>query len=899
MEAEQKTLLTVFLWLSVACLVIPVVIYCIRLLISLGAGCLLKSLEDRKLPRWLYRLLKQLGRKPGNRLGISRTLAFSAWLLSSVWCLRYAVGYFAIKFPGFSDLFGDLPFGDLNAVEEIFNSVVHALQTFSMDEDYTAYVVAGKAMVGELTGQNACLQNAFGIYAAVMNAVAPVAGGALIFEILSSIFPKIILNISYLKLWRQKYFFSELNEASLALAASIRENKTSLFRKPVLIFTDAYVDDEEEKSSERLLEAKMLGAICVRDDLAHVKKNKYGGRKFFLIDRVEGGNLQTLATLTNSYNEDYLRNAEVYLFTNDDAYVQVEKRLMEKLVADWHLSSVKAEELPTIIPVKSYRNLISGLLVELPLFEPLIGKKANEKGRKDLTVTILGTGSIGTEMFLSTYWFGQILDCDLKINVLSQEPRKKFWDKIDYVNPEIRRTMNPQDLILQINRQGDMADPYCQVDYRVCDVRSSAFLQYLKEGERSILDTDYFLVALGSDEDNISVANTIRSYVGEHHVAVAARAMKDGKPKAAPGRAVISYVVYDSELSDALNRKKQFRYVNDSVDVYMKAIGSLQEVYSVSNVFMDEYKKKAEKVQNSYLSVQAGKDRAAVHRKRIKDDYKYWANLARAMHTKYVMYAMGLWNASLLDYADKTDPAYRAVIDSAEKQYEQIILGETVFQNAEDKQVDRTLLHRLAWMEHRRWNAFTRVKGLRYTDAYDVYATAGSIGSYKNMNLRLHPCLVECDKKGIRVGTDKDGFMSLDNLYFAVKPEDRDLLDDLSCDLHEKEFNDYDFKLYDYPFDFDNMKLPEQYEKDVQQMAETIHRQWFDTHKAAGWQYGEKRDNAAKVAPEMVPYAELPVERKGDYLYMATGRLKLALALGYQIREEDPTKRKTEEPVGV
>ncbi len=899
MEAYQKTLLSVFLWLSVAFLVLPVVIYCVRLLIYLGAGCLLERLKDMELPGCFRRLLKKLARKPSNRLGISKTLAFSAWLLGSVWCLRYAVGYFAIKFPGFSELFEDLPFGDLNAVEEIFNSVVHALQTFSMDEDYTAYVVAGKAMVGELTGQNACLQNVFGIYAAVMNAVAPVAGGALIFEILSSIFPKIILNISYLKWWRQKYFFSELNEASLALAASIREDKTSLLRKPVLIFTDAYVDDEEEKSSERLLEAKMLGAICVRDDLAHVKKNRHGGRKFFLIDRLEGGNLQTLATLTNSHNEEYLRKAEIYLFTNDDAYIQVEKRIRDKLVADWHLAGEENEELPTIIPVKSYRNLISGLLVELPLFEPLIGKTENEKGRKDLTVTILGTGSIGTEMFLSTYWFGQILDCDLKINVLSQEPEKRFWDKIDYVNPEIRRTMNPKDPILQINRKGDMSDPYCQVDYRVCDVRSSAFLQYLGEGARSILDTDYFLVALGSDEDNISVANTIRSYVGEHHVAVADRAMKNGKPKAAPGRAVISYVVYDSELSDALNRKKQFRYVNESVDVYMKAIGNLQEVYSVGNVFMHEHMEKAEKVQSAYLSVQAGKDRAAVHRKRTKDDYKHWANLARAMHAKYVMYAMGLQEISLLDYADKTDPAYRAAINSAEKKYEQIILGEAVLQNAEDKQVDRTLLHRLAWMEHRRWSAFTRVKGLRYTDAYDVYATAGNIGSYKNMDLGLHPCLVECDKKGIRLGTDGDGFMSLDNLYFVAKPEERDLLDDLSCDLHEKEFNDYDFKLYDYPFDFNNMKLPEEYEKYARQMAEIIHRQWFDAHKAAGWRYGKERDNAAKVAPEMVPYEDLPVERKDDYLYMATGRLKLALALGYRIREEEPAKQKAEEPVGV
>lgn len=166
--------------------------------------------------------------------------------------------------------------------EEIFNSLVHALQTFSMDEDYTEYILNGKKMLSTISGDNSMWIATYGLYASVLNFVAPIAGGAIIFEILASIFPKVRLQLSHLAFWKEKYYFSELNDASLALAKSVCTMKVGSFTKSVIVFTDAYVDDEDEKGSEMLLEAKLLGAICIRDDLSHVKKNKIGMRKFFL-----------------------------------------------------------------------------------------------------------------------------------------------------------------------------------------------------------------------------------------------------------------------------------------------------------------------------------------------------------------------------------------------------------------------------------------------------------------------------------------------------------------------------------------------------------------------------------------------------------------------------------------
>ena len=57
-------------------------------------------------------------------------------------------------------------------------------------------------------------------------------------------------------------------QQSLALAKSIVTDPQE--KHVQLIFTDAYSDKEEEKSTELLLSAKALGAICLKDDLLHI-----------------------------------------------------------------------------------------------------------------------------------------------------------------------------------------------------------------------------------------------------------------------------------------------------------------------------------------------------------------------------------------------------------------------------------------------------------------------------------------------------------------------------------------------------------------------------------------------------------------------------------------------------
>ncbi len=150
-----------------------------------------------------------------------------------------------------------------------------------MDEDYTAYITNGKAMMVNVFGKESWLIGVYGVYATVLNFIAPVAGGVIIFEILASIFSIIIRRISYLAFWRDKYYFSELNERVLALVRSINGEYHGKIIKPIIIITDSHIDYVSERLSELANQAKLLGAICIKNDVVHIPKKDLTRNTYF------------------------------------------------------------------------------------------------------------------------------------------------------------------------------------------------------------------------------------------------------------------------------------------------------------------------------------------------------------------------------------------------------------------------------------------------------------------------------------------------------------------------------------------------------------------------------------------------------------------------------------------
>ncbi len=675
-----------------------------------------------------------------NRVGVGSAFVFSIFLLLSIWLLRFAVGYFDILVYAGEAL-------QLTPQEEIANSLFGALRTFSMEEEYAEYILDIKALITAIIPNEhpsfSAIKIATVVYASLLNLIAPILGGAIVLEIVASVFPKFKLIGSYFKINRPKYFFSELNSASLSLAKSIYNKEKS--KKPILIFTDTYVDDKEEKEYELLLEAKKYGAICIRDDLAHVIKTKCGERTYFLIDENEFGNFQTLIGLTEDHNVKFVKDSRIYLFVQSDAYVQIEKQINREFGEERKKKLLKGGKKPTIIPLNGYRNLVQNLFVDVPLYEPLINKKNNTQ----LSVTILGNGTIGTEAFLNAYWFGQMMvsrddsgqksmsECEMTINVVSKEREEAFWSKIDCINPEIKGTVevsgNPA--------VGNKNNPYCRVNYIEADVKLDGLWDSDSEKTRGLLDSDYFIVALGSDADNISVGDKLRRLVGKRHLE---------ESDETSGQVIIAYAVFNSELVNTLNKQKNHQCrTKDRTDVYTYAFGSLEDVYSYENVYMSKNRLLAEGTGAAYDRAQMMQKHVEEHKTRSNDDnknYSYWADLARAMHIKYKAFSLGLIRKSIFDCTPQDHENYVKEQCNLYKKLTSYNAG------GRFKEIDENELrsfeakkHTLAWLEHRRWVAFTRSLGYQYTGELGKNLRLSG-KNHKNMELKLHPCLVEAEK---------------------------------------------------------------------------------------------------------------------------------------------------------
>lgn len=85
------------------------------------------------------------------------------------------------------------------------------------------------------------------------------------------------------------------------------------------------------------------------------------------------------------------------------------------------------------------------------------------------------------------------------------------------------------------------------------------------------------------------------------------------------------------------------------------------------------------------------------------------------------------------------------------------------------------------------------------------------------------------------------------------------------------------------PIDTSDIELSADLNTLVEQMAKNVHEVWAQTRISQGWSYGEKRDDAKKTHPCLVPYEELPEDEKVYDRETSIGTLKLIMKLGFKI----------------
>ena len=714
---------------------------------------------------------------PVSRFSGQSLLIFSLLLLLSVWLLRLGVERYVVYYSGAKT-------GQCLSPEAFFNSILQTLQTFSLDAAYDTYLKNGQEMLTFLGWDGVTW--AFDKFSALMNAAAPLAGGAFVLELLASIFPQVKYYWMLLFYRRSRYFFTALNQQSLAMAKSIVCNPSE--KNPVLIFTDAYADKENEEKTELLLSAKALGAICLKDDLLHIPLLRLGSKEMsiFISDRTESQNLETLSQLTDIKKQKKLEKTRIYVFGTDKKMSHIEDEvtyLNHRLSAEF--AAKKTPMKPGIIPVNGIRNMAQNLFFDLPLFEGLYEKDRNGTADpRDLHVTIIGSGAIGTELFLNAVWFGQMTNVRLNLNVVSKsESKSRFVSRIDAVCPEIMRSAAAGDPLLNAGLPGagpNPQPPYFRFRFENADVLTGALDKLLEKGVGDdddrfpLRDTDYFIVAAGSDEDNFRIADLLKNRIGRYH-------MEEAPEK----KTVISYVIYNSDLCNTLNVRSRLDTAQGKThgkfDIYMHAFGSMEEIFCRRNLLFDEVKEVSERIGKKY-----GRD----EENNLQNPKKYYnqrANNARALHVRYKAYCAGWLGATLFDTL--TDADYRAGLKEAEFDYWNKM--KQMQQTAAGQETARLL----AWTEHRRWNAFMRMNGFTCPADWKKYESLnndihnGAEHDYRFLFFKLHPCITEAAPESFKIAL-MDG-VRVDPVFEEMKPEDR--LDEISRE------QGIAFKKYDYP----------------------------------------------------------------------------------------------------
>lgn len=85
------------------------------------------------------------------------------------------------------------------------------------------------------------------------------------------------------------------------------------------------------------------------------------------------------------------------------------------------------------------------------------------------------------------------------------------------------------------------------------------------------------------------------------------------------------------------------------------------------------------------------------------------------------------------------------------------------------------------------------------------------------------------------------------------------------------------------PIDTKDVVLPQELIPLVEEIAKNVHEVWSKGRMDDGWRYGEKRDDAEKLHPCLVPYEKLTEIEKVFDRKTSQETLKLIIKLGFRI----------------
>ena len=471
--------------------------------------------------------------------------------------------------------------------------ILDALQTGSLDADYRAML----GMAGALTAEEgSALFYFYAVYKALLT-VLLVLAPLLLGSSLLTLFEGVGWRCEYLLglLRKEIYYFSELNERSLALAKDVRENGRAL-----IVFCNVGADNPLRGEADR------HGFLPFKTSESDMKF--YGFRQilFFEIAEEKPANLSgTLYLIKHFSKKKKNERVRIFLFTD-----QAEAEIMMDATDKNGLSVTVVNE-----PVMLAHNL----LFDQPLYRAL-----DATGDSRLSVLAVGTGWVGREVVKAAAWCGQMADVPCEIIAVDQRAR--------WLESVLRRDCP------------ELMDGSYDIRFVEADIETDQFERALDIYGK---DVNYIVVSLGSDDLNVRTALYLRGYY--------MRGSADFRRQPvicvqASSRAAHACLTELTAVSRDRLKARGWLYTDKAQGYDLRPFGFYESIYSHQAVAGSAVEKLALNVHAVYERTMNSKiGDSTILRSYQASEVGKRSSRANAIHVKYKLYTLGFEMRPLKD----------------------------------------------------------------------------------------------------------------------------------------------------------------------------------------------------------------------------------------------------------
>ena len=680
-------------------------------------------------------------------------------------------------------------------LQSLWEAIFKTGQLLMWGDNAPAFVECGREALN-LYGVQKVWINAFVLFTSFANTMIPLSFTGFLIDVLLWFLPE--LRIWVLPFGAIRFVFGAPTEENLLLGETIKEaledergfkivkdylctpstplqdqpQNQVLPKPPKLWFKNLrvqfiYTDWNLNRKSKNYLRAKNMGAICTSKSVSKLSLRHSKRLAYFLCDEHTSENFAILEKLSHKSHGKYLYapyKTKVYIFAENPGWEDTLKTFKYNLIT-------KGNKTLEIQIIKDYATLPMQLMEKVPLFAPLLPNDCpkTNRGKKILSVLVIGSASQAAEYIKTVFWAGQMNKVDLRITAIGLSA-EKIKDKLIRKCPEILRSCEADHPLLNYGLKNGLKkcnSPYANIRFVSTKDITRCPPELLKEAEQA----NYIICALNSDEENAHLALDLKRLLTYPTIQDETKnqpAKIEEKPQKSTAQPIngefklrIIVPIIKQNLTESLRHPTpkfdDSSFSQKCISPNMKStledsiiiapFGLDKERYSLKSMLrLDLYRywRASDKIYHQLQGQVNGKcdvnnsmtplSLADLEYRIWNNEYGDWNNWARSIHALYKVFDLGL-----IEKIKFSPEGLDAFVDAKKA------TPDYIKRLVKNEAKDGHLLQNLTWIEHRRWVAFTRSLGYTHLDSANFEFL--SPGKTHFPSFKAHACLCESDWK--------------------------------------------------------------------------------------------------------------------------------------------------------